>query len=992
MLLQIFGLTRRPTWWHLNRIPANGGVELTARLNNAISETKEMEFFVGETPLVNYPAAALADLWSDTVGHLVAKPVDAAQSHHPEARLLLVTTQGPDSGRTFPLSRRNLAVGRNEARAQVFDPWLSAHHFDIRLSSNGPIIRSQQDRPFQRITDTTFAAGTTSFTLQRGAGDPLRVPEPPGAFEISPGQPPSPPNILLQIIGAAAPLMIGIVLMLMTGMWYFLLFSGISVIIALVLITQYRRARNRFAQKIHTALQTTSEHIRDSLFTPPQLMLAATSGTDDPMALSGPQPVNPIVHIGNGIRTAEMLNVQDAQRWNPHLSVRIEIALELVPGHRTVILGAPDAVRPVKNWCLAQLLRHIKATGTGLSLDGELIGGTTIVEMTSYGTQRPQPHIHQVIFTDDLNIVADKTTTVVNLDQRRVDASWTAQDIVVTGMSRASLDRLCHELGLDQPREHSTSEYLTISPHCMQEQAVTELVTAIGSGPLGLSIDLVADGPHLLITGTTGSGKSELLLTVLAGLSERYPPCEVSMILLDFKGGSSFNVLASLPHTMSVETNHVAASSLRSLKAIAAELFRREALFARYNAADYTAFRRLAPHVVLPRLIVAIDELRVLIEQYPEASVTLAHLAATGRSLGFHLVISTQRTHGAVNADIRANIGALITLRTATEHDSWDVLGTADAFSIPPTTPGRAYFKAGADKPRVFQTSRYVLDDEALVIMPYDSEQSVALRVTTDWPALVRQLQAHAAALPLPKPVILPALPQRITRASLNAPATNSDAYPIGLLDDPAKAQQYPVHLGPSTDTSDQLVLSHSVAWIGAAGSGIAEALMNLNHYVCRSATRRVFLDGRQRSDDHSQWHIYLQHSKANSERLHSFLTDLTTELARGTETTLVIADWGSWATALVTGSFQGFEDQLIQVMRQHSANLKVYVFGGRELAGGRLLGMIPDRFYLPKNSSAEHQMIWPKLLDVQPLRSRAVFVTAEQPNGGWEVQLVDDS
>ena len=115
---------------------------------------------------------------------------------------------------------------------------------------------------------------------------------------------------------------------------------------------------------------------------------------------------------------------------------------------------------------------------------------------------------------------------------------------------------------------------------------------------------------------------------------------------------------------MSVETNHVASTSFRSLDAIAAELHRREVLFADHSVPDYQEFRRSYPQIVLPRLVVAIDELRVLVNQNPTAAAeTLARLAATGRSLGFHLVIATQRTQGAVSSDIRANIGA-ISLRT----------------------------------------------------------------------------------------------------------------------------------------------------------------------------------------------------------------------------------------------------------------------------------------------------------------------------------------
>lgn len=991
MLLQIFGLTDSPTWWQLNRIPPEGGRELALRLRQVVPAAKNLSFYIQKLPLDDMSAQQLSQLWSDGVGHLIAKPAQAAAPRTPESRLLLVTDEGRDAGRIFPLTRADLRVGRSGAQAQIRDPWLSAHDFDIRLSSNGTVITPIHNNPIHWETDETFVAGTTRFKLHRGAGEPLQVPHYPGAFEVSCGQPPSPPNIVLQVIGAAAPLMIGIVLMVVTGMWYFLLFSGISVIIAFVLITQYRKSRRRFIEKIRTALATTVDSFHNSIFTPSQLMLALTAHVADPLALTKIQPEHPVIHLGSGICRAQMLHVQNTQQWDAHLDARTDLVLELLPGQRTVVIGESDLLQPLKNWIMAQLLRHVRATATGLVIDGAQVGSSPLVEISDGLAPSENTSVHHLIFTKDV-YVADGSTVVIDLHHHRIEGSWTATDVLPIGISSILLDRIAHELGLHQPGDHLSSDHLMLSSQCMRDQAISQLATKLGTGPLGLTFDLVPDGPHVLITGTTGSGKSELLLTLLAGFAERYPPCEVSMILLDFKGGSSFNVLAALPHTMSVETNHTAAISLRSLKAIAAELFRRESLFADYEVADYDDFRRRAPHIVLPRLVVAIDELRVLVEQNPEASTTLAHLAATGRSLGFHLIIATQRTQGAVSADIRANIGSSICLRTATEHDSWDVLGTAEAFSISRTTPGRAYYKGGASKPQLFQTSRYLLDEEPVVLEPLHTHQRSSDQATTDWSALVQTLRKRASDLPIPDPIILPALPQHVAKSAIQPVDSSMEATAIGLVDDPMRSRQHPVYLGQTPSGDEQLVLCRSVAWIGAAGSGITQSLHDAARYVLATAAHRIFLDGQPQVQAPKGWDTYLHHSEANADVLKQFLADTATVLSSGAEVIMVIADWGSWADALVTGSFQGFEEQLIHILRQYSTNLKVYVFGGRELAGGRLLGMIPDRFYLPKNSSTEHRMIWPKLVDTPTVTSRAVLVTADEPNGGWEVQLVDGS
>ena len=989
MHLQIFGLETDPRWWHLSRVPTGGGAELSEVLRDKVSKNNGFNFYSHNAILDDYSREDLIRLWSDGRGQIVAKPTNARQPRQFETPLCIVTISGPDSGRLFPLTRRKLSIGRGSARAQVRDPRISGHDFDIRLTSNGTLLTPLGQSSRVWASGEPFIAGSTEFTLRRGAGTPLRIPSDPGQFEISPGQPPSPPNLVLQIIGAAAPLLIGVFLMLMTGMWYFLLFSGISVIIAAVLITQYRRARKRFVREIQEALDQTASRFQNCLFTPAELTCALSSQERDPLSLHGLQPEHPLVNVGTSVRNADISQVHDSRRWDEFLHHRVSTTLLLKPGHRTLVVGDPACHRPVKNWFIAQVLRHTIATHTGLVIDGIHMGGPKTVEIATQTMPMSDPELHQIIFVDDTDASANESTTIIDLNKSTIEGALNARALDPLGVSAATLELYKKELLLDQPPGDSQTEHLNLEDNLLQESAVHQMVTTLGIGPLGLSLDLVNDGPHVLITGTTGSGKSELLLTVLLGLAQRYPPLEVSLVLLDFKGGSSFNVFAPLPHTMSVETNHIAAASLRSLEAIAAELYRREALFARHDVADFDAFREAFPTIALPRLVVAIDELRVLVDQNSDAATTLAHLAATGRSLGFHLIIATQRTQGAVNADIRANIGCTIALRTATEHDSWDVLGTADAFQISPTTPGRAYFKAGAAAPRVFQTARYILDDEPIVLLPYEQYDMEELRKTTDWPRVVNELKDRAALLPVPEPIILPALPQQTHVNALRERfEVGTDQIPIGLVDAPSQCRQYAVALGAGQPSPDLVLLSTSVAWVGGVNSGIEECMKVILENVVSSSNHTVLLEGRQLSNAPDGWDHKLEINAASGDVLQQFLEGLTARLAAGTSTTIVITEWGSWANALVSGSFHGFEERLMQLMRQFASVLTVYVFGARELAGGRLLAMIPDRFYIPKNSSAEHQLIWPSLVSVPPIAARGVMVTSDHATGGLAVQL----
>lgn len=989
MYLQVFGLSTEPEWWFLSRVPAGGGEHLARLLHERFHRGTALTFYCEQRVLDDYHREELIRLWSGAPAQIVAKPSDAIQVALPETRLRLVTTTGPDAGRIFPLTRRNLSVGRGLARAQIRDPWISGHDFDIRLTSDGPLLAPVgQPQRIWRYHDT-FNAGSTRFELLRGAGKPLQRPHDPGPFEITPGQPPSPPNVILQIIGAAAPLLIGIVLMLMTGMWYFLLFSGISGVIAAVLITQYRRARSRYIDEIHQASDATAQRFREAVFTPHEMVLAVAHRSTNTADFQGPEDDHPVINLGSAVRQAEIPHLQDSNRWTRFLSARVTSVLTLRPGNRTIVIGDRATRRPIKNWIIAQLFGHVKLSGTGISVDKQEFGGTPVVELVEEAMPTRTRDKHQIILVTHASVPADAHTTIINLKQRAIEGSYQATDLEPYGVSWSTLRHIFDELRMHQPIERTQLNQLSLSKDVFKDAAVHQLLTALGVGTMGLNIDLVREGPHMLITGTTGSGKSELLLTVLVGLTQRYAPCEVSLILLDFKGGSSFNVLASLPHTMSVETNHVTATSFRSLEAIAAELYRREALFAAHRVPDFEAFRHAFPRHTLPRLVVAIDELRVLVEQNSEAAETLAHLAATGRSLGFHLVMATQRTQGAVSADIRANIGCTIALRTATEHDSWDVLGTAEAFRISPSTPGRAYIKTGADDPRLFQTAAYALDDEPVVLVRHSDPAMKDIVPTTNWSLVVDRLQDWGSNLPLPRPIILPALESIITiselRARFNTEATHT---PIGLVDDPRHRSQYPVSLGPTHETAGAIVLAHSVAWIGAPDSGIEESIQVICSYVLSTATRTVLFEGRQLSNPGTGWDQHLHIRSSTSDGLRDLVENIQAQLVQGVPTTIVLTEWGSWAHEHVTGSFQGFEERLIQLMRQFSAILRVYVFGARELAGGRLLAMIPDRFYIPKNSSPEHQLIWPTLRAVPPLTARSVLVTADKDDGGLETQL----
>ncbi|MEL7976861.1 FtsK/SpoIIIE domain-containing protein [Isoptericola sp. F-RaC21] len=214
--------------------------------------------------------------------------------------------------------------------------------------------------------------------------------------------------------------------------------------------------------------------------------------------------------------------------------------------------------------------------------------------------------------------------------------------------------------------------------------------------------DLVADGPHLLVAGTTGAGKSELLQSLVLGLAARRSPRDLALALVDFKGGASFGACGGLPHVVGQVTDLDPGLAGRALAGLRAELRRREHVLARHGVADLAALPPGLPDAP-PRLVVVVDEFRALADDLPDFLPGLLRVAAQGRSLGVHLVLATQRPAGAVSADVRANVSARLALRVVDAADSLDVVETAAAARIPPGAPGRAVLRCGAAPPVALQ-------------------------------------------------------------------------------------------------------------------------------------------------------------------------------------------------------------------------------------------------------------------------------------------------
>ena len=385
------------------------------------------------------------------------------------------------------------------------------------------------------------------------------------------------------------------------------------------------------------------------------------------------------------------------------------------------------------------------------------------------------------------------------------------------------------------------------------ERDAGQLTATIGQGSTGtVDIDLRMHGPHALIGGTTGSGKSDFLNSWIYSLAARYSPDRLTFLFVDYKGGSAFGECLDLPHTVGLVTDLNTHLVRRALTSLRAELRYREELFAQKGAKDLIALERRSDPDAPPVLLIVVDEFAALVNEIPEFVDGMIDIAQRGRSLGLHLILATQRPQGVIKDNLRANTNLRVCLRMADASDSVDVIGVPDAAYFPPDTQGRAALKVGAGRLTHFQTGYLggrsdsdhqepveIRDLEFGEQQPWQlapeqvRAQKKGQRGPTDLQLVSRNIQAAAKTaqitpprkpwldqlptfLPLDSPLLtLPATPEA-------TPASDSTAeglsLTLGLIDEPEKQQQNSYTVAPGE--------VGSLVVYGGAGSGKTSTLI----------------------------------------------------------------------------------------------------------------------------------------------------------------------
>ncbi|MCL2728448.1 MAG: FtsK/SpoIIIE domain-containing protein [Actinomycetia bacterium] len=553
-----------------------------------------------------------------------------------------------------------------------------------------------------------------------------------------------------------------------------------------------------------------------------------------------------------------------------------------------------------------------------------------------------------------------------------------------------SASRLLDVLELEPPTEDAITARWRMSP--ISTQAV---VGESYDGPF--AIDIRKDGPHGLIAGTTGSGKSELLQTIVASLAVANTPEAMTFVLVDYKGGSAFKDCVQLPHTVGMVTDLDAHLVERALESLGAELKRREHILAEAGAKDiedYTDFLKRMPELKpMPRLLIVIDEFASMVRELPDFVTGLVNIAQRGRSLGIHLILATQRPSGVVSPEIRANTNLRIALRVTDGSESSDVIDAPDAGNISKSTPGRAYVRLGATSLVPFQSGRVGGRRPGAV-----ENVSVAPWVgVVDWSQLGRSapqrpagakgeedeitdlkvlVEAICAAnermgIPAQHSPWLPALPDSLQLGELPVPAPlgSLPAAPYGVEDLPALQARRPVAidfhsfghlLAAGAPRSGRSQLLRTIAGSLAntlstadlhlygidCGNGALNALTRLPHcgaVVGRSQSERAIrLMGRLKAEMTRRQELLAADGFADIGEQRSAAA---TEEERLPHIVVLLDRWEGFTPSLGELDHGALTDEIFTFLREGaSVGIHLIITGDRTLMAGRISTLTEDK------------------------------------------------
>ena len=435
----------------------------------------------------------------------------------------------------------------------------------------------------------------------------------------------------------------------------------------------------------------------------------------------------------------------DWLKWLPHCRETVAPGLQ-----QPLAAGAEDGIE----WTIAHqtlLSERLAEEGTWVGRHLLLlIDGSIAIERTRLASlleRGPEAGVSVIWLTNDARRVPNACRTQITIEPGAATLTLADADsgeeisaVPIEGMDRPQAETLARTLApivdLWAPRTDGADLPSTVSlidlvggPDVVEDEDILELRwrssrehrplhAHVGMHEAGtLAIDIRVDGPHGLVGGTTGAGKSEFLQSFLAGLALNHSPLRVNFLLVDYKGGSAFGELVDqfdsdgqrewegLRHTVGMITDLTPALVERALISLRAEVHRREIILNDHRAKDLIELERTDPESAPPNLIIVVDEFAALAKEVPAFVDGVVDIAQRGRSLGLHLLLATQKPGGVITPNIQANTNLRVALRMATEDESQDVVRSPIAGRIDRSTPGRGVIRRGPTDLAAFQSA-----------------------------------------------------------------------------------------------------------------------------------------------------------------------------------------------------------------------------------------------------------------------------------------------
>jgi DNA segregation ATPase FtsK/SpoIIIE, S-DNA-T family len=738
---------------------------------------------------------------------------------------------------------------------------------------------------------------------------------------------------------------------------------------------------------------------------------------------SGPADLSIVVltRAGDG----EARQAWDWIRWLPHArpgtgalasvgsdeaTSRAQVdALDKVVAHRRQSLNRTAPRRFAHNWLvvvddlpeydvdgLADVLTHGPEVGVFVLAIDQLPYRCPV---TATFTDPTHLRLRRAGQPDLVDVLADQVSALVTREISRALAPLHDPEVQATGVALpaevALLDLVPGDPAavLDQWRR--------------QPRQTRVVLGRTSEGPL--SVDVVANGPHALVAGATGWGKSALLQSLIGSLAIANRPDELGFILVDFKGGAAFSAFARLPHTVGSISNLDGHQVMRALDSLAGEMDRRQRYLKGAGVEKLEEYQQLADTATLPpgcpaslpRLLVVIDEFAILKEQLPDEIMTrLVHVATIGRSLGLHLIIGTQTPRGVVPPEIRPNINLQIALHLPSDH-SMDVVSVPDASTL--TVKGRGYMRRGEETELIlFQSaflggkSRRAPGRSVRVIrapwgqLGYSPAEATGASDVRDVDLLVDAVCEAAAAAGITGPTRpwLADLPAALPLESLRPPSSDADppreiTLAYGREDQP-EARAQPVAAWSLTHGTNLLVA-------GRPKSGRSTLLRTLAASAARSyrphEVQLYVMDCAGALADLRQLpHCGAVVDHADLDRGARLLDRLERKIRDGRGpmpfTVLLIDDWETWQQTFGEVDSGALYDQLLRIVRKGpAAGVHVAITGTSALlSGGRsrpLAEASEDRLALPFDPTDYAWLGVPATaLPAQPRPGQALRVT----------------